>query len=194
MPFYSAIAELDATRKTDALPHQGEPAWWLVVPLPGYGLDLQLHFKLIRDDSSPLERIIAALTSSPVVHVETLVGGNAPEDVRKAAESLLDRPYDYYGALRAWDNSGVHADGKEFCSGMAEKIIEPELYGLQRYPNPGRLLMQVSQALGLPSPKLYSLAVAINDSDLDYLQSLRDASRISTGTWQEVLAELGVQP
>lgn len=186
--FYSAIAQLDVTRKIDFLDHQGDQSYWNIIELCD---GLSLHFALLNQNTDPMGRIISALTESAVYHVEAAVGDKAPDDVKKIAESLLGLPYDFYGALRAWDNGGKHTDDKEFCSGMCEKIVSPVIFGLQAYPNPGRLLMEVCTAKGLPQPKLGPPQPSLTDREMDYLDSLHEQGQISCGTMQEVLAVAG---
>lgn len=175
--FYSATPN-EGARKIDALDHAGDPAYWIVVPIAP---DFELHFKLLNAESSPFERIISALTQSAVVHVETWCSGT-----NDFAESKIGEPYDFVGCLRAWDDSGYHTPDKEFCSGFATEIIKPVLPGLFQYPNPGKLLMDVSAMLNKPIPKMAALPKGlIGENEQDYLQSLVP-EQLATGDMQRV--------
>jgi hypothetical protein len=187
MPFYSAIAEIDIVRKTDALENQGDPSRWLVVPVTAA---VALHFELLNPQSSEIGKIISALTESPVYHVETFIADTvAADEIIELAESRLGQPYDLEGALRAWNDSGYHTPRKEFCSGLAYEILSLVLQGLQPYPNPWRLLHQVTGMLGLPAPKLSAAGAAVGDAELQYLDSL-SPDRVATGVVQEIMARL----
>ena len=185
--FYSAHCEIDCCTKLAGLIRQGDTAFWRVVPIRGYGLDLQCHFALLNEQTGPLGRIIAALTGSPSYHVETYLGDNAPAEVREIAEAGLGRPYDYEGALRAWNDSGFHTPGREFCSGWAAEILGPEVQGLSPYPNPGKLMLDLAAMQGVTLPEIPKLDVRIGDKDTEYLYWLRDQGHIATGVLQETL-------
>jgi len=187
MPFFSAIADLDLVRKTDALDHQGDPAWWRVVPVT---TGVVLHFALLNEHTCPMGRIICALTGSPYFHCETwLDGDTAPLHVIHAAEDMLGQCYDYEGALRAWDNSGFHTAGKWWCSEVGAALVGMILPCLFAYPNPGKLFTDVSAALGNPQPMLAAPRIEIGDADYAHLESLAPA-KIATGTAQEIMAVL----
>ena len=182
--FYSATPELGA-RKIDSLYHPSDVSCWLTVSVTP---DMDLYFKLLNADSSPLERIISALTQSAVVHVETWC-----RDPNDLAESKLGEPYDMAGCLRAWDDSGYHTPGMEFCSGFATEILKPILPGIQMYCNPGKLLMDVAAMLNRTVPKLAALpSNLIGDAELDYLQSLVP-DQLATGDVQRVQQALAAQ-
>ena len=188
MPFYSAIAGSDVVRKADALMYQDDPAHWLVVSAMA---DVAVYFELLSEETDPLGRMISALTSSATYHVEMWLGPSAPSVLVSFAESKLGEPYDYEGALKAWDDSGYHTPNREFCSGLAYELLTlVPIEGLQPYPNPGKLLSQLPAMLGQPQPKLATRDVALNDADLDYLQQLVAAGKLATGRMQEVLAAL----
>ena len=182
--FYSAIAQDDITRKTPTLEHEGDPAWWKIVTVNDW---LELHFSLLNAETGPLGRIICGLTGSPCYHVETWLGDGAEPEVLQRAEFLLGRPYDFTGALRAWDDSGYHNCPAEWwCSDTAAFIIQPLLPGLFQYPCPGKLLLDVSAMLSQPAPKLAMPPHdVIRESDLDYLYSLVP-EQMATGDAQRV--------
>jgi hypothetical protein len=187
VPFYSAIAEQEVTRVIPSLANQGDPAYWHVVPVvPG----VELHFALLNPDTGPMGRIIAALTGSPSYHVETWIEDDAPATVQAIARAGLGLPYDWDGALLAYQNTGYHTAHREFCSGWAWEMLQPVLHGLQPYPNPGKLMLDVAamtgQRLALPPVP----PVSIGQADLDYLDQLHDAGKIACGIQQQVLAAL----
>ena len=186
--FYSATPELGA-RKTAVLNNQGDPSFWLVVRVSN---EIVLLFALLNEQTGPLGRIISALTKSAVYHVETWLANGASGAVVQAAEMPVDRRYKYdtEGALKAWDDSGYHTIGEEFCSGFSYEILRNVMAGLQPYPNPGRLLGQVPAMLGQPVPKLAVPAVELTDADFDYLASLAP-HEIATGTCQQLMEVLG---
>jgi hypothetical protein len=189
--FYSAIIN-SVTRKTDALDHQGDPAYWVVIPCASQGW--ALHFALLNEDTGPFGRIISALTGSGVYHAELWLDESVTdEDLFRmivAADFRVGLQYDYEGALLAWKDSGYHTFGKEFCSGMAYKILSPVLPGLQPYPNPGKLLSQVTGMLGLPMPKLAVPEAKLTDADFDYLDMLHAQGKVALGINQQVYQEL----
>jgi hypothetical protein len=189
--FFSAIAELDLTRKTPTLEHQGDPAFWHIVAISDW---LALHFSLLNPDTGPLGRIICGLTGSPVYHVETWLDDEASDEVRNRADYILGRPYDFTGALRAWDDSGYHNSPAEWwCSDTAAFIIQPVLPGIFQYPNPGKLLLDVSAMLNKPVPKLAALPKGlIGDNEQDYLRSLVP-DQLATGDVQRVQQALEAQ-
>lgn len=184
---YSACAKTNAVIKTSDPRLLADPAFWIPVQITP---DIALHFALLNQDTSPLGRIISALTRSSVHHVEIWLGGDAPEEIIQAAESSLGLPYDYTGALRAWDDCGYHTPGKEFCSGLAYELLTacppPRL---SPYPSPSKLLMEVSALLGQPMPILSAPPELVNE-DFDYLADLHDTGTIAMGTVQEILAVL----
>lgn len=192
MPFFSAIAQDDITRRTDSLLHQGETGYWLVVPVvPG----VELHFKLLNSDptfNDAMDRIISGLTESAVVHVETFVDGfsdGTTDTPIGTAESLLGLPYDYFGAFMAgFDRAATeHTGGKWFCSAMAWKIVQSVVQTPTAYPNPGRLLMEVVQALGLQCPRFTAVRPTISEDDIGWLYSLD----LATGIKQQIEAAIG---
>jgi hypothetical protein len=185
--FYSADP-IRGSRKLSILPNQDDPAYWVVVPCEAQGW--ALHFEIARPDSDPLLRIIAALTDSQVGHVEWQ-DIEAPTDLMyRLAESKLGRPYDFEGALLAWKDTGYHVLRKEFCSGYAYEVLQPVLPGLQPYPNPGKLLSQVTGMLGLPMPKLAVPEAKLTDADFDYLDMLHAQGKVALGINQQVYQEL----
>lgn len=186
--FYSAIAQDDITRKTDFLEHQGDQSFWNIVEICN---GVSLHFALLNVNADPMGRIISALTESAVYHVECAVADNAPDDVKLIAESLLGKQYGYFDAIQSAFDKATDADGKEFCSGMAWKIISPLIFGLTPFPCPGKLLMEVCAAKGLPMPKLAAPVSDLGDKELDYLDALHQQGKVSLGTIQEVLAVTG---
>lgn len=194
MPFYSARAELDIASKVDFLPHQGDAAYWNIISICD---GLALHFALLNPETDAMGRIISALTRSAVYHVEVAVSDGDTQEItgcRIIAESLLGKPYDFYGAFEAgWDKAEEHhCDSKEFCSGMAGKIIAPIIFGLTPYPNPGKLLMEVCTAKGLPMPKLAAPVDVLGDSEVEWLGQLHEQGKIAAGTMQDVLTVTGV--
>lgn len=180
--FYSADLER-GSRRIDDLPHQDDPDYWYPVPIT---TGVELRFLI--EASNPLERIIQVLTASKACHVETAIDTSlAAAATIELAESKLGMPYDVEGALASWKDSGYHTVGHEYCSGMAYEILTPILQGLEKYPNPGRLLLQVTGMTGQTMPKLDAPPAKVNDADMDWLQSLVP-ERIATGTFQEVIA------
>ena len=197
MPFCSAIAELDTTRKADHLDHERDPAYWIVVPCKAQGW--AIHFAIVRPDSSSFSKIIGALTNSLVSHAEWESTDFTPAEMVARAESKLGLPYDFEEILRKAinPNDTHHTPGREICSGVVYEIIGPELPGLQPYPTPGLLLTQSSGMLNVPMPKLALPPVEITQADIDWLDALheeRDADgrrKIAMGTLQEVKEVLG---
>ena len=186
---YSADALHNITRKLDALHHQGDPAYWFVVPCKAQGWTA--HFEIARPDSDWLLRIIAALTQSQVGHVEWESTDFTPAEMIARAESKLGLPYDFEGALEAWKNSGHHTEGMEFCSGMFTEIVHP-VVPVTMYTNPGTLLAQVTGILDLPMPKLALPPVEITQAEFDWLDALHEERdeqgrrKIAMGTLQEI--------
>jgi hypothetical protein len=188
--FYSALGGLDIVRKTDKLDHQCDPAYWIVVKVAE---GVALHTAIVNPDptfTTPLDRVIAAATQGMAFHSEVELTDNASTVLVDIAESYLGQHYDHEGALRAWDNSGWHATGKQWCSGLACLILQPLLPGLLQWLNPTSLVYQVCSWLGLNRPKLGSSAVQVGDAEEEYLQSLVP-EKISTGTMQELLTVCG---
>lgn len=200
MSYFSALADYDITRKTDFLDHERDERYWYTLKIAPY---LSAWFSVLNEETGWLGKVICEaqrIAGEPLwwlFHAEMWVADDAPKAIRYVAESLLGRPYDYYGALMAWDNSGKHTDGREFCSGAGQKIAYPVLTSLQAYPNPARLADQIRGALGLPMPKRLMFPLPITEADLESLKALAipDASgnrRVATGTVQEVLMMLEI--
>ena len=182
--FFSSMTDVGC-RKVDALDRPDDLSRWIVVPVvPG---EIALYFALLNSDTGPFGMIISALTQSSVVHVETRIDVET-SDEWQFAESRLGLKYDFEGALRAWNDSGYHTQGKEFCSGLAYEILNPIIPGLQAYPCPGRLLMQVASILGMTMPKM-SAPAEVSEDDLDWLMNL-PTDQVATGTKQEIMAVL----
>lgn len=187
--FYSAIAQFDinAVRKTDQLPGEADRSRWLPVPIHQ---GVALYFELLNSQTPPIGQIISFLTKSSVYHVETWLGDDADLELIAAAESRLGMPYDYEGALLAANDSGYHTPGKEFCSGLAMELLKPSILpGLSPYPNPGKLLAEVTGMTDQPMPKLAAPIPKLTDAHLAWLQSLVP-DKIATGTYQQIMEQL----
>ena len=185
--FYSAVAELDACRATDTLDHMGDPAYWIVVPVAP---DVALHFAVLNAETGLMGRIISAITQSAAFHVETWLGDAAPEESMQRAEEIIyptPFPYDWEGSFRSFDNSGYHTTGREFCSGMAYELLSPLLPHLLPYPNPGKLLADVTAMCGIRMDDLPPALTQIGDAEVEYLNELHDSGKISCGILQETL-------
>jgi len=183
--FYSAIVEILRTRKTDALDHQGDPSFWVVVPCKDQGW--AIHFALVRPDSGPFSKIIGALTNSPVSHAEWEATDFSPSEMVVRAELKLDLPYDLEEILRKAINPNDvhHTEGKEFCSGMVYEIIKPDWPNLTPYPYPGLLMNQSASMLDVQLPKFAAHDIQIGQDELDFLTRAHDDGKIATGTFQE---------
>ena len=186
--FFSATPS-EGSRQTAILNNQGNEAFWHVVRVNN---DVSLYFALLNELTGSFGRIISALTQSAVYHVETRIDA-ATDDLWRAAEARLGRPYDYEGMLGAWKDSGYHTQGKEFCSGFAYELLNLSLLpGLTPYPNPGKLLFQVAGILGEPPPKFAIAPAQVTLADLACLDTLHADGLIACGTVQEIIAVIGV--
>ena len=192
--FISALPDT-GVRWTTTLDRQDNLSAWIVVPIMPW---ISVYSKLLQPDSDSFERIVCALTQSPVCHTETWIGDDAPSEIVSSAESRIGWPYDFEGMLGAWKDSGFHVQGKDFCSGLSFELLgtiplvatgAPILPGLQPYPSPGCLLRQVTGMVGQPMPLLDSLPLKVSEDDLEWLLNL-PADQLATGTKQEVIAIL----
>ena len=189
--FYAPLIELDAVRKTPDLPNQLDPVFWRVVSIQE---GIALYFSILNPETGPLGRIISAITGSGVYHTEVWLDDKTSElasTLINEAEDKLGLPYDIVGALRAWDNSGYHTPGREFCSGLAYELLKPILPHLVPYANPGKLMADVSAMCGIRMAELPPVAV-IGDAEIDYLNDLHDTGKIACGVLQETLRVMGV--
>jgi hypothetical protein len=186
--FYYASYAANDTIRVDSLPNQGNPAYWLVVPVCS---GVVLHFALLNPDTDPLGKLIASLTQSAVYHVAIELTDDAPAPVLAAVLAGLGMPYDVRGAVLSWQNTGYHTPGEEFCSGYGFEAISPVVAGLDPYPNPGHLLMQLCQSLKLPPPALGMFAVHIGPEEKSLLESLHASGKLAEGEVQEILAVTG---
>lgn len=187
--FYSAILDIDAVRKVEALDGQDDPSKWFVVPVTN---DVAVYFSIVTPQSHELSKIIGRLTSSPVSHAETWVGPNAPPPAIAVAESKLGLPYDlealFVKAIN--EDSTYHTEGREFCSGLSYEIISAvPLQGLAPYPNPGQEMRQLCGMMNRPLPKLATTPILIGDAEFDWLDRL-PPEKCATGIKEQVMQSL----